>query len=716
MPRDNDLDILAQARIEFNIADQAEREIRAEYSKCMDFIALKQWNPAIVTGRGDRPSLVIDHLGPICDQIINDWRRNRIGIQIGPADSVANEKTAKVITGMIRNIEYLSRAQIAYDSAFEQMVRGNRGYVGVITKRRPGTFKQDILIRRFPDATAVYLDPYYKEADQSDMNYAFVRDVMAQSDFKKRFPKASETDFADWGADYADWVKTDSVVIAEYWKAVERIRKLWKLTHAIPVTRGKSIITTDEVFEDEVPKLPDGVTIATNPEDGGREMIEDEPVREITQRLITGREILSETKWVGYCIPIAPFWGKEMWVAGVKKLFSAISRGLDAQMELNYAESSIAEELGDTVRTPYVGYLGQFKTQRQQWQTANVVRYAFLEVDPLMVGDKLAPLPVRGDHEPEIVALTIAADRAANNIRMTTGMNKSALGIDDSKVKSGVAINALKSEGDNATYDFPQNGARGVEMIGNICVDLVPKIYSGEEIAQILNEQEEQESVLINGKPGENAPVGQQDAHFLDQGKYKVRVSAAPSHQSMREEGAAFLQQLFTELPEPQKVMIAAPMVRSQQFSGKDEIADRLELPEYKKQNGKQIPPEAQAVIEQGQQLIAAANQHIALLERERDAKMLELATQKEIATGKDQTSIAVAEINAEAKREIEGFRAEIATIKHTLDVMMSQAQMESAELRAGQDREHAAQMQDSSQVHEASQAQAAQAATAGQQ
>ncbi len=104
-----DLDILAQARKDFARCQEGERQAREEYTRCMRFIALEQYPESGAASKDDRasaglPSIVVDQCNPCCNQIINDWIRNRMGIQIGPADSDASEKTAKIFNGYSRNL------------------------------------------------------------------------------------------------------------------------------------------------------------------------------------------------------------------------------------------------------------------------------------------------------------------------------------------------------------------------------------------------------------------------------------------------------------------------------------------------------------------------------------------------------------------------------------------------------------------------------------
>ncbi len=685
----------------------------------MRFIALEQYPDSGAASKSDRanagmPSLVVDQCNPCANQIINDWIRNRMGIQIGPGDSAASEATAKVFNGYARNLVYMTFGRRHGDQAFRNLVRGGRGYFGLMTRRRPGTFKQELYFRGFPDSQAVYMDPYAQELDLTDNNVSFVRQVVSKQSFKAENPgKDFDCDFADWDADYADWVTKDGGgVVAEYWKAKWIPRKLQKLTRKIPIQRGSAQVVTDEVYSDEYDKLPEGVDVANDPSDGGARMEEDEPKRVIIFRKITGKNILQETEWVGKIIPIVPMVAKSIIVEGKKRIFSAISGGLDPQCQVNYAESNIAAEMGSETYVPWVGAVGQFKTQRQAWQDLNIVRRAFIEYDPVVAGGKIAPPPTKPNHEPQIMAFAHASDRAQQNFRIATGLNKSSLGIEDGRAISGVAKKALISEGDTNTFDFPDAGANAWQLAGDIIVDVWPKIATEAEVIQILDDQEKQQSVLINADPKTfaGAPKDQVDIHMLDQGNYKVRVSAEPSAQTMREQTEDALQELFKELPEPQKVMIAAPLVREMTFNGKDGIAERLELPEYKKpaDGAPNIPPEAQAAITAAGQYKQAAEAHIANLEQQISTKQAELDTRLKMNQNDNETRVAVAEIS----KGIAAFQQEVATVHKMLGVItdhlkiqqdaasQKSAQQHAAEMQQGQ-QDHATQLQESAQAVE---------------
>lgn len=617
----SDAEIVAEARDNLTLVETTDREIREESKRCNRFLALEQWEQAELDARGGRITVVIDQLGQYRDQVVNDWRRNRLGVKVSPGDGGTVE-TARVYDGLIRHVEYKSKAHVAYDYAFESMTGGNTGYCQVTTKRRPGSFKKDIAVLKIPNPDSVYFDPYCLEIDYSDATFALKTEAVNRATRQKKYPGKKLTDFTEAQKQAPAWFPDkDTVLIAEYWRVEERERKIQLLTKPITVQRGKKILTTDTVYNDEYDELPEGVEIARNTD--GELMEDDEPERIVWQYLLDGTQVLEKTRWPGKYIPIVPWYGKEVWYNGKKKRFSLISRSLDAQKVFNYAQSSMAERLGQANRTPVVGYVGQFKTMAKQWAEAATKLFAFLEVDPVMVGDKPAPLPQRTDFDPRIDQSVVASNTTKDNIRGTMGINTSMLGQDTGKAKSGKAVEALAQEGDNATFDFLDNGGRALELVGCIMVDLIPKIYTDADIVQIMNEQQETLNIAINQdlQAMQNPPKGQKESCYLCDGEYHVTVSASPSHQSLRKEGEELMQELAGELPDPNdKKTAIVTMLRLSDAFGAKELAEKLD-PKQKQQ----IPPEVQRQLGMSQKAIQALTEEVHNLKDILDNKQLEL-------------------------------------------------------------------------------------------
>jgi uncharacterized protein (DUF3084 family) len=93
-----------------------------------------------------------------------------------------------------------------------------------------------------------------------------------------------------------------------------------------------------------------------------------------------------------------------------------------------------------------------------------------------------------------------------------------------------------------------------------------------------------------------------------------VSVSAGPSYNTRRQEAAEAMMQLTQANPQLFAI-VGDLMVKSMDWPGAEEIADRLKImlpPEIKQQEAAEeqdIPPEAQAIMQQAQQAIAEREQ-----------------------------------------------------------------------------------------------------------
>ena len=223
-------DLLKEIRDNYDYCVNYWRDIREEAQTDMRYIAGDPWEPKERKAREDagRPCMALDELNQYVNQLINDVRQNKRAITVVPKGAGANDKTSELIQGIIRNIEYKSNAQAAYVTAFENACNRSYGYFRISTQYvSESSFEQEIRIKRIPNPDTIYLDPDSKEADCSDMSYAFVIDTLTKKEFKRRFPEAELQDFsAQQLIDNPQWVKEESIQIAEYWKIKKTKRKL----------------------------------------------------------------------------------------------------------------------------------------------------------------------------------------------------------------------------------------------------------------------------------------------------------------------------------------------------------------------------------------------------------------------------------------------------------------------------------------------------------
>src|SRR5436190_672327 len=82
-----------------------------------DSLNLYQWDANVRTDRGARPCLTYNQCRQHVLQIVNDARQNKAQIKCSPTGGRASYEAAQVFAGIIRRIEYQSRAIDAYSTA-----------------------------------------------------------------------------------------------------------------------------------------------------------------------------------------------------------------------------------------------------------------------------------------------------------------------------------------------------------------------------------------------------------------------------------------------------------------------------------------------------------------------------------------------------------------------------------------------------------------------
>ena len=182
-----------------------------------------QWPSNVLATRGNvqgqtinaRPCLTINKLPQHVRQVTNDQRQNRPSGKVIPADDRADPQVAEIYDGVVRHIEYMSDADVAYDTACENQVTFGEGYWRLLTEYcDENTFDQDIKIERIRNSFSVYMDPTIQDPCGSDAKWCFITQDMTRDEYERLFPDATPiTALMDQGTGdsaTAQWVKTPS--------------------------------------------------------------------------------------------------------------------------------------------------------------------------------------------------------------------------------------------------------------------------------------------------------------------------------------------------------------------------------------------------------------------------------------------------------------------------------------------------------------------------
>jgi hypothetical protein len=529
----------------------------------------KQWPEGIRKQREleGRPCLTINKMPSFIRQVVNDARQNKPSIKVHPVDGGADKKTANIFNGLIRNIEYTSSADVAYDTATEGAVSGGFGYfrIGLDYAHDDG-FHLDLSIDRISNPFSVYGDPASTAADSSDWNQAFITQMVPKAEFKKRWPDATQIDFdADGWKNLQDpWVTENSVMVAEWWRREEYEKDIYLLS--------------DGSVQSEAAMQEMGPIWAAS----GIQVMEKRKTKcfRVWQHTLSGAEELGKQDWVGKYIPIVPVYGDEVDVEGKRYFRSLIRDAKDAQRMYNYWRSTETELVALAPKTPFIGPKGAFKTDAAKWATANTQSHAYIEHDGSIAPQRqpFVGVPAGAAHE----ALT-----ASDDMKAIMGIYDASLG-QRSNETSGRAIMARQREGDVATFHFQDNMARAIRHAGRILIDLIPHVYDKPRMVRVIGEDGTQESVKIGPNPQAQQPhteseeqdQGKSDdptaqVYDLTAGKYDLTVSTGPSFTTRRQEAAFEMTEMIRAFPDAAPV-IGDLLAKNLDWPGADEIAERL--------------------------------------------------------------------------------------------------------------------------------------------
>jgi hypothetical protein len=552
-----DEDILREAREAFELAAERESENRAEALDDIRFARLsEQWPEAVRRQREleGRPCLTVNKLPAFIRQVVNDARQNKPEIKVRPEDSAADPMTAEIMTGLIRNIERSSDADTAYDIALDSAVTCGFGYFRINTDYAcDDSFDQNVVIQAVPNPFSVYGDPFSQRWDSADWNSAFVVDLMAADVFRRRFKGAEEVDWD--GAGYTGlpgpWFDDDQVMVAEYWTREEVVRRIVALSNGEVVDLG--VYEAQKGLFDQI-----GAAVVGMPR----------PVRshKVTQRLLTGAEVLESVDWAGRYIPIVPVYGDEVNVEGRRHFRSLVRDAKDPQRMVNYWRTTATELVALAPKAPFIGPKGAFLTDSAKWETANVTTHAFIEYD--------GPVPPQRQAFAGVPAGALQeALSASDDIKAIIGLYDASLGARSNET-SGAAINARKLEGDTSTFHFIDNLSRAIRHGGRILLDLIPRVYNTERVVRVLGPDGTAHAAPLK------TPVaigGVERIFDLGAGRYDLTVHAGPSFTTKREEAAEQMTQLIRAYPAAAPVL-GDLLAKNLDWPGAEEIAERLKL------------------------------------------------------------------------------------------------------------------------------------------
>lgn len=614
-----------------------------------------QWPADVLSTRGSvqgqtinaRPCLTINKLPQHVLQVTNDQRQNRPSGKVIPADDKGDVAVAEIFDGIVRHIEYISDADVAYDTACDNQVTYGEGYIRILTEYcRDDSFDQDLKIGRIRNSFSVYMDPTIQDPCGADAEWCFIREDMPLEEYELNFPNAQpiSTIMAQGVGDegLSSWLNNKTISIAEYFYYENKTETLNLYAGNMTAFAGTR---EDKAFAEQFGKPVNSRSVVR---------------KKVMWIKTNGYEVLEKREWAGKYIPVVRVVGNEFEVDGQIYISGLVRNAKDAQRMYNYWVSQEAEMLALAPKAPFIGYGGQFEGYEQQWKTANTTNWPYLEVNPDvtdMAGNSL-PLPQRAPPPLPQAGLIQAKMGAADDIKGTTGQYDASLGMAGNE-KSGKAILARERQGDVGTYHYVDNLARAIRHITRQLVDMIPKIYDTQRIARIIGLDGEVDMVELDPNQEEAVKeVRDPNGGLIKKiynptvGTYDVMVTTGPGYMTKRQEALDAMSTILQS--NPQLWSVAGDLfIKNMDWPGAQEMADRFK---------KILDPKVLATDEMTPEL-AAAKQQIQALTQE--------LTQVTTIMENIQDSAAQRELDIkEYKAEVDAFNANtkrLDTVKESL-------------------------------------------------
>jgi portal protein len=593
----NEEQFLRQAVKRFNRAAVAESINRKEAVDDLRFKKGEQWPADIRSQRTieKRPCLTINKCKTFIHQITNDQRQNRPAINISPVGDKSDPNTAKMLKGLIRQIERQSNADVAYDTGFDNAVSNGFGYWRVLTEYEDeDSFDQVVRIGRIRNPFRVYLDPDHQEPDGSDIEWAFISDLITREEFKDKYPKADPMNWDDagMGDEYKEWTNQTHVRIAEYFYCEYEKRRLLALTNGHV-----------GFYEELEPGLK--ALVDANPKMVAKER--EVQTREICWDTITAKQVLEHNDWAGKWIPIIKVIGDEVDVEGKVNLSGIVRDAKDPQRMYNFWCTAETELIALAPKAPWIMEEGQVEGHEKRWQEANTKSFPYLLYKGTSLAGKPSPPPQRQQFVGPPTGVVNAKIGAAQDMQAVTGIRFDATMQERMYDESGKALRELKRVGDLGNFHYVDNLSRSLRHTGRILIDLIPKIYDTPRVLTILREDDTEEHVKLDPSQAVpymkgKSPNGQKPMGIFNPkvGEYEVAVTIGPSFATKRAEASESMIEFLKVLPQTAP-MVADLIAKNQDWPGAEEIYERLASqlpPNLQKASTDDFPPEARAMIQ----------------------------------------------------------------------------------------------------------------------
>lgn len=608
-PAESDKDIFMEARDRLRICETAESENRIDGLEALAFRDGDQWDDDIRSSRTveQRPALTINHTNVFVSRIKNQLRQQRPRIKCHPVGDGADVETAATVNGLIRHIETLSNASVAYDTGVGSAVDIGWGYWRIVGDYIDNkSFDQELKIVPIRNTFTVYMDPASVMPAGEDQQWCLITGTMSREEYKRRYPDAPN---CEWQADGPGdlsllWETKTQLRIAEYYRIHEVPDTLCMMSDGS--TKLRSELANSKIIQAV------GLTIIRERKTTRKE---------IQWFRLNGKEIVERKVGAesipGQHIPVIRCEGNVLDVNGVVKRKGMIKDLMDPARMFNYWRTAQTERYALTPKAPWTAY-EEVIEGHPEWQSANQRAYSVLVAKAVKgPSGELLPLPQRTQPAQVEAGMSEAAQGAEHDLMGIAGMPQENPELTARVVSGNKYLQRRQGMADLTHFQYYDNQMLAIMWTGIILLEQIPFYYDTQRMQRIIGDDGVPQMTGIN-TPGEAQGDDGNSVYRvkndLTVGRYDVVMDTGPGYQTKREESAEAMVELLNT-PLGEVIVRTRPdiPIRNMDFAGADELADAIgpTTPEGMQAALEKLPKQAQAIVQSLQQQLQSAQQTV---------------------------------------------------------------------------------------------------------
>lgn len=549
------------------------------------------WDSNYVTSASqEAPELVINLTDALCMRVENNLREQELSGKAHPVGDGGDVDVAEIINGIGRHVEVRSEAEVAYDQADKSAITHGWGYFRLIAEwEHPRSMRKDLRILPIRNVFTVYMDPSAIMPAGQDQNWCLISVKMKRTEYKRRFPSASNASWSDIdrNSGVGEWEDKEDIRLAEYFRIREKAEKLYGV---------RNIATQEErtFYESEMPEtLAQGWQI-----EGERASMR----RAVEWFRLNGLKVVEREQLPGTWIPVFRVEGNAVDVDGKVTRRGMVRSMMDPQRMVDYGEVAKIRRLGLTPQSPWVAAAGQTE-KHPEWVDANRSAFPVLIYDPVTIttaqGEIPLPPPQRQPPAGIEQGFSEFVQGMRTNLLAVAGMPNDP-GADKNQVVSGIALDRRQTLSDQSHLQYAKGRRSAVTQCWRVMLEWIPHYFNDPgRVQRIIGEDSVPELVTLN-QQDPNDPL-QKVMNDLSVGRYDVVMGTGPSFETKRMEGAENLLEMLKIEALAEIIAKTAPdlVFRSIDHPYMQQLADRLlaQTPDGLKKILEQLPERARNVV-----------------------------------------------------------------------------------------------------------------------